>query len=141
MTKVRNFSENLENHLVRLGHDVAKYRELPENKDRPERELVKQSLRSLAGEEGRPANPAGVSVPASASAPSPANDLLPDYLSGDSDQAVKKSVERLLGMAAEGDLEKAIVEGRKYPPFVEDSFHDALVDKLVPELKKRGIIK
>ncbi len=139
MTKVKNFSENLENHLVRLGHNVTRQREMPENKNLSEREIVKQSLRSMAQEENLPVSPAG--VPVSAPASSPANDFLPDYLSDGSDQAVKKSVERLLKVVVDGDLDKAILEGRKYPPFVEDSFHDALVDKLMPELMKRGIIK
>ena len=44
-------------------------------------------------------------------------------------------------MAAGEDITKAVNEARKYPPFVEDAFHDALIDKFLPELKKRGIIK
>ncbi len=139
--KVQNYSENLEKHLVQLGHDVARLKESPENNDLSERELVKQSLRSLAQTENdvtgaEPTSPAPA-VPAA----SPADNFLPNYLSGNPDEGIKKSVEHLLQVAAGGDLPKAAREARRYPPFIEDAFHDALVDKFMPELKKRGIIK
>ncbi|TSA45627.1 hypothetical protein D4R51_01580 [bacterium] len=138
--KVQNFSENLEKHLVRLGHDVAKQRESPESRDLPEREIVKQSLKSLAPEEDQPVI---ADEPPTSPAPAapPKDDFLPDYFSDSTDQGIKKSVEHLLEITKDGNIPKAVKEARKYPPFVEDAFHDALIDKFMPELKKRGIIK
>lgn len=142
MTKVQNFSENLEKNLARLGHEVKRQVELPESKDLSERELVKESLRSLAEPDTKPADVAESPVPsAPVSAPAPADSFLPSYLADNKDEGIKKSVERLLQIAAEDDIVKAVNEAKKYPPFVEDAFHDALIDKFLPELKKRGIIK
>ncbi|MEK7626673.1 MAG: hypothetical protein AAB399_00705 [Patescibacteria group bacterium] len=143
MTKVKNFSENLEKGLVRLGHDVARQKESPEKTDLPEREIIKESLRSIARTEanppveGIPAPSASVSAPTSA----PSEDFLPNYLAPGDSEGIKKSLERLLQIAAKEDIVKAVNEAKKYPPFVEDAFHDALIDKFLPELKKRGIIK
>lgn len=139
MVQVKNFSENLEKNLARLGHEVSRHLESPENKHANEREIVKQSLQSLVSEE-KPS--LGTESPApSAPAPAPADDFIPNYLSGNPDEGIKKSVKYLLQVAAEGDISKAVREAKKYPPFIEDAFHDALVDKFLPELKKRGIIK
>ena len=46
-----------------------------------------------------------------------------------------------MDMVFEKGLEVALKEAGKQTPFIEDAFHDALVDKLLPELKKRGIVK
>ena len=50
-------------------------------------------------------------------------------------------MEHLLQIATDDDVVKAVKEAKKYPPFIEDAFHDALIDKFLPEMKKRGIIK
>jgi hypothetical protein len=143
MTKVKNFSENVENNLVRLGHEVAKRREMPGGAELPERNLVKESINSLARFDEVPPAKAGETAAPSAPVPAPApgGDFLPGYLADSKDEGLKKSVERLLQVAAEEDIVKAVMEAKKYPPFVEDAFHDALIDKFLPELKKRGIVK
>jgi hypothetical protein len=56
------------------------------------------------------------------------------------DDDIKQTVEHLVDIALGDNLEKAVRESRKYPAFIEDAFHDALVDKLVPELRQRGIL-
>ena len=143
MTKVKNFSENVEKGLARLGHEVARQMELPDRAGLTEREIVKESLKSITQEETNPpaAEVAISSTPVSAPVSVPADDFLPNYLApGDSDR-IRKSLEHLLQIAVSEDIEKAVSEARKYPPFIEDAFHDALIDKFLPELKKRGIIK
>jgi len=50
-------------------------------------------------------------------------------------------VARLVDIVFAKGLAAGVREAKRQPPFVEDAFHDALVDKLLPELKKRGIIK
>ena len=139
MTKVKNFSENVEKGLARLGHEVTRQMELPDRVGLTEREIVKKSLKSFAREETNlPAAEIAVSaVPALAPISTSNKDFLPNYLtSGDSD-GIKKSLEHLLQIVTNEDIEKAVNEARKYPPFVEDAFHDALIDKFLPELKKR----
>ncbi len=142
--KVQNFSENLEKSFARLGHEVAKRAELPESRNLSERELVKESLHSLVQPEvsptDNPTNPVP-SVPISAPVSVPSGDFLPSYLSDNKDESMKRSVEYLLQIATDDDVAKAVKEARRYPPFIEDAFHDALIDKFLPEMKKRGIIK
>jgi hypothetical protein len=139
MPRVKNFSENLEKHLNRLGQETAKLKELPGNKSLPERELLKQSLKSFSQDESTDVsdNPGQA---ASAERTGVKSEFLPDYLSGDPDSEAKKVVERLILSAMNDDLAGAIIQAKKYPPFVEDAFHDALVDKLLPELKKRKAV-
>lgn len=141
MTKVQNFSENLENSLVKLGHEVSKKLESVDNKDIEEKEILKRHFQIMASREERaPSKTREIpSAPTASPIPASNEDFLPTYLSNNSD--AKKTVEDLLQIAVSDDIEKAVREARKYPPFVEDAFHDALVEKFLPELKKRGIIK
>lgn len=138
--KVQNFSENLEKNLARLGHEVSKNLGSAERDNVSEREIVKQSLKYLVETENDSANVQSSAVPVQVDAPV-ADNFLPEYLSENNDMGIKKSLEHLLQITAEEDIIKAVREARKYPPFIEDAFHDALVDKFLPELKKRGIIK
>lgn len=136
MPKVMNFSENLEKNLERIGYHVREDVEKnPEIRKLPERVIVKKSIMSLAREVSETPQPDQESDDAHLS-------FLPSYFVSEdgSDDEVKKAVEYLVDMTLHGDLEKAIRTSKKYPAFVEDAFHDALVDKLVPELKKRGIL-
>lgn len=135
--QVRNFNEKLEVGLIKIGEEVKKQIEQPEARILPEREVLKQSIQSVAAQ-----------IPnASAAAEAAKNEsdkrtVLPDYLqSGGTDKAATAEVERLVGIAFDEGLFSALAEARKRPPFVEDAFHDALTDKLLPELKKRGFLK
>lgn len=136
MPKVMNFSENLEKGFEKIGHRVRENIEKsPEVKESSERAIVKESIVSIAREvsESPSSDQAGGDGKPS---------LLPSYFvseDGSEDEA-KRAVEHLVDMTLHGDLEKAIQISKKYPAFVEDAFHDALVDKLVPELKKKGIL-
>lgn len=138
MVKIKNFHENLEQSLARLGQQIEVERERPEAQKLSEQELVKQSIKSFANtvvpEEDAAVQSRGV--------PTTDESALPTYLQGKSiDVKIKLEVERLVDLVFHEGLEKAIKEASKHPPFIEDAFHDALVDKLLPELKKKGIIK
>ncbi len=145
MVQIQNFSENLEKSFARLGREVQKNFETPEFQGVPEREVVKQTIRSLAETVSvPPPEPEETTPPPPLSgAPSvPRDNLLPSYMAtGDSSEDVKNSVERLVQMVFDEDVEKAVTEAKRYSAFIEDAFHDALTDKVLPELKKRGIIK
>ncbi len=143
MAQIKIFSEDLEKSFARFGSEVQKNLETQEFQNVPEREVVKQSLRSFAETvpepqpvQSTPAAPAPVAPHANQDA------FLPAYFSeGDESPEVKRTVEGLIQMVFDEDIEKAVNEARRYPAFVEDAFHDALVDKLMPELRKRGIVK
>lgn len=65
-------------------------------------------------------------------------DVLPDYLRVEgADPAVIARVESLVTEAFREGLMHALRSARGAPPIVEDAFHDALVDIVVPILKER----
>ncbi len=68
--------------------------------------------------------------------------LLPDYLEEkDITPDVASALEKLLDRALRKGIVASLRESKKYSPFIQDVFHDALADKLLPELEKRGILK
>ncbi len=139
MVKVKNFSESLDKSLDRLGAEVSKKVESPEFKEAPIEHVVKESLRTLSVSATPPAAAVSAEKPRDQD---PRARFLPSYLSDDAgDVEVKAVVENLVTLAFQSGVERAIAEAKRYPPFVEDAFHDALTEKLVPELRKRGIIK
>ncbi len=129
MVQIRNFQESLENDLTRLSAEI-KERSAALVKERlPERELVKQSLQTVIAQ-----------TPLPPSEKTTGNQILPNYLQA-SDPQVKLEVEKLVDLVFRENLAKAVREAKRHPPFVEDAFHEALVDRLLPELKKRGVLK
>lgn len=141
MTKVQNFSENLEKSLSHLGERVSKRFENPESKNLPEREIVKESIRDFASDV-HDERETKAAIEENVGSPSVTNSVLPSYLNNSSaPQDAKLEVERLVNIVFRDGLEEAIRASKKTPAFIEDAFHDALVDKLLPELKKRGMLK
>ena len=53
----------------------------------------------------------------------------------------KLAVEELLELSLHKGIEQGLKEARKAGPFMLDAFHDALIDKLYPELQKRGVVE
>jgi hypothetical protein len=107
-----------------------------------EREVVKEAVQSLrddasASDDNSGAPPTSDNTPSEDSVSTA--DMLPDYLTGDHDAATHE-VEQLLEVALRDDVEKALVLARDKTPFVEDAFHDALVDKVLPLLKEKGVV-
>lgn len=113
----------------------------PEFSNASPEHIVKESVKSIADTVLPPrAAEAVIAAPAPQPAASPSDDSsLPGYLSSDSGEAAK-TVANLVGLVFSEGLDKAIEASRKHDPFIEDAFHDALVEKLVPELKKRGVL-
>lgn len=64
---------------------------------------------------------------------------LPDYMK-DCDEKTKSTVSQLIQTAWQKGIEAAVRESRQHGPFVVDALHDALVDKLYDQLKKRKIL-
>ncbi|MDI6820739.1 MAG: hypothetical protein QMD65_00985 [Patescibacteria group bacterium] len=138
MVKVINFHEKIEQDLAKLSLEIKEQRNRPDIQKLPEREIVKRSLKSFSANLGN--------EPVSAPPPPPAvkhdHVRLPAYLEKENvDSSVKYEIEKLIDMVFHEGLEKAVREAKNRSPFVEDSFHDALVDKLLPELKKTDVFK
>lgn len=138
MTRIQNFSEHLEKSLERIGQKTKENADQFEKAKISERSAVRESIRSIAEE-------VSLQEPAPrGQAPHPAGEhaaALPAYLSdSDENKNIKKTVERLIDMVFEEGLEHALRAAKKKGAFIEDAFHDALVDKLLPELKKRKIL-
>ena len=143
MVKVQDFTAgNFEQNVQRLGERVEEYKEATgAHPETPEREIVKEALKyepqpispgvpALEEEALRQAQGGHNEVPS----------LLPDYFEGGDENGMREAVERLAETALHGDLKHSLMEARKLSPYLEDAFHDALVDKVFPEMKKRGLI-
>lgn len=149
--KVANFNEALEKDLTRLTASIEAERgQEGEHVAQSGRELVKNSLESMAKSESAETERlpeeisqkpiTSVEVQTVTSPPSQ-EEFLPAYLRGNqNDPEVQQEVRRLIEMVFEGGLLKAMREIKKHPPFVQDAFHDALTDVLLPELERRGIV-
>lgn len=146
MVVVKNFSESLDAHLERLHTHIDKERERPSSELSSPREIVKNSLRSYAEELTPIRNVSVADLQAGlVSQATPAPDFsgaLPNYFfNGDISENIKQEVKELVDSAFSENFESAMKESRKRSAFVQDAFHDALVDKLMPELIKRGVFK
>ncbi len=95
--------------------------------------VLKEKMSASSGAAGQPSvppPPAGGSAPASP---------LPGYMQSEPAD-VRLKVEKLLDLAWHKGIQHAAKEAAISGPLVLDAFHDALIDKLYPELKKRGLL-
>jgi len=127
----QNLHPALERDIARLSEQIGKHRESPELKGAESKELIRESLRSLTPEPAAPQP----SVPKD-----DGSAVLPSYMR-DEPAATKLMVEELLELSLHTGITQGLKEARKAGPYILDAFHDALVDKLYPELKKRGIVE
>ena len=65
--------------------------------------------------------------------------VLPAYAKKE-DPSIKNKVEHLITLTLQKGLEEGIGFAKKEDPFVIDTYHDALTDILVEEMKKRKLI-
>ncbi len=124
----------IERDIERLGKEIAEKKNLPEYKEVPEKELIKQTIQPII-------KSAAMSQPSAAVGAKPKSDnqVLPNYLN-DSPAEIKLQVEKLVESVFHQGIEKAVKEASKNSAFILDAFHDALTDKLYDELKKRKLI-
>ena len=142
MVKVQHFTENFEQNVQHAGERVEQYKESSDFRKAPEREVVKKSFRR---EQAPPSPPPNASKDdkdekKKKDSAEEVGSFLPDYFEGGDVEGMKDAVGRLTDTALHGSLEKSLKDARKLTPFLEDAFHDALVDKLLPEMKKRGLL-
>lgn len=136
MVRVQHFdASGFERTVQQVGERVQAYREsVPRVPGREPREIVKESLKTWAEEVQSPPTPAGL-PPTTGGAAS----YLPAYLAND-DAPAAQAVSALVGIAFQGHIEAALHRAKRMSPFVEDAFHDALVDRVLPEMRKRGLV-
>ncbi|MGC9046548.1 MAG: hypothetical protein ACP5IC_00265 [Minisyncoccia bacterium] len=133
--KRKNYSENLEHSINKLKPyihekiDNAAKEKLDHTYN--EKEIVKQSIKTYSQQVKSTTENAKQNL----------EQFYPEYIiHNETDPNIKKIIDNLLQLVLEGDLENAVNIAKKYPPFVEDAFHDAMVEKMIPILKQKKII-
>lgn len=119
--------------FARVREEVQAIRSRPELRDASHEALVKESIKSIAEKVPADSPP----TPSPAPSASSASSRLPAY-ADDADASVKTEVEALLRRVAEKGLLDAIAAAKKAEPFVEDAFHDALVEKMMPAFREES---
>ena len=100
------------------------------------RETVREAVRSAYPTAPNTSSPStGETTPPASSA----EKNLPDYLVN-APVDVKTAVERFISRAEHDGIAKAISAASAAGPFMLDALHDAIVDKLYPEVVNKGII-
>jgi len=66
--------------------------------------------------------------------------FLPEYMKIGSNAETNLVVEKLLDRVFHEGVVKVAKDVRKYPPFIQDAFHDALTQKLIKALEERNLI-
>jgi len=133
--ETRNYSETLNDGYKRLHAQIEVERAKPENLEVQEREIVKKSVIGVVQ-----SIKTTVPLEEKKEEKQPEFHVIPQYAEQES-EALRKEIEALVESAANNGLEQAVQESLKHSSFVQDAFHDALVDRLIPELKRRGILK
>lgn len=128
----------LEKDIARLSEEVKNVQNRPEFQTAPAREVIKESMKIFAGN----ASSSGQQQRVATGAPTNDDDdpLLPGYMKTETAET-KLQVEHLLDLSLRGGFSQAFDEAKKHGGFMVDALHDALVDKVLPELEQRGLIK
>lgn len=134
---IKNFSENLEKDLGRLTAEITERRQ-QESPDLSDRHILKKSLEIFVPKEA--ALPDSDVVIAD-NQTQPKDNFMPSYVVSGENKESQDKIQALVDLAFKDGLTEAWKAARQEAPFVIDAFHDALVDKLLPELKRRGVIK
>lgn len=120
-----------------IREEMRSVAERADMKEAPHEEVLKESLKSMTEKISEASTPS-FAPSQTASEPSATASSLPAYLSDDED--AKKAVETLLTITLTHGLNRAIAEAKRANPFILDAFHDTLVEKFLPELKRRGML-
>ncbi|HEY4523692.1 MAG TPA: hypothetical protein VJK04_02355 [Candidatus Paceibacterota bacterium] len=127
------FSEKpLESDIERLSQEVKEVKKQPEFQHAPPKEIIKQSLRSLSGSSAQ--------LPSNNGAQNDDVALFPNYMQS-AQAADRAELQQLIQMSLRDGFEAGIREARKHGAFMVDAIHDALSEKVYPELKRRGVLE
>ncbi|MEX1013752.1 MAG: hypothetical protein WDZ80_01160 [Candidatus Paceibacterota bacterium] len=127
--------ENLERDINHIEGHIKKNVENKQESNIDKKQVIKQSFNTIPNYQ--PSNQQTVPQEITKEEKT----FLPDYIEeGDVDENTKLIIEKLLDMVFHKGVFKVLKIAKKYPPFIQDAFHDALADKLIPELERRGKI-
>lgn len=120
-----------ESDLERLVEEVREVKKQPDFQQAAPKEIIKQSLKSFSGSAQPVSNNTAQNDDAA---------LLPNYMrsAGVADQ---EELRQLIQLSLDDGFEAGIREARKHGGFMVDAIHDALAEKVYPELKKRGVLE
>lgn len=152
MVKVVHFGASgpsAEGVFSQISKEVEAKSAMPEMQNIPHEVIVKETLKSIAErlpeqhETGIPTQPIATTPQEPAvEVQGAGKSTLPAYLNSDGEQEIERqAVEALIKQTFDKGLDEAIRAAKRYDPFIEDAFHDALTEQLVPELRRRGILK
>ncbi|MDP3956643.1 MAG: hypothetical protein Q8P97_01455 [bacterium] len=122
----------LESDMERLAREVKEVQKQPEFKSAAPKEVIKQSLKSFGG--------SATTATDDKSAPPDDAALLPNYMQSEN-EATQEELERLVEISIRDGFEVGISKARERGSFMVDAIHDALAEKVYPELKRRGILE
>ena len=121
-----------ESDLERLAREVKEVQKQPEFKNATPKEVIKQSLKSFSGN-------IATSTDDKSTPPDDAA-LLPNYMQSEN-KVTQQELEGLVEISIRDGFEAGISKAREHGSFMVDAIHDALAEKVYPELKKRGILE
>jgi hypothetical protein len=127
--------------IERVAGALSEARKAPDVSGLPDREQVLRSIQAIARESAPATAAPAVSTNDPADQKPSGTTVTPGYLDdSEAGMNAKTEVESLVRMTLRQGLGKGLAAARGRSPFIEDAYHDALVDCLLPELKKRGMI-
>ena len=140
--------KSLENEISRLGHEVKVIRDRRENRDLGKKDILKKTFRSVVSERDHAPGVSrhyGVEEKRGSDG---GREFLPHYLREEGeelDKEVQLIIERLLDSVFHDSffhkgVFHALRESVKFSPFIQDVFHDALAEVLIPEMEKRNLL-
>lgn len=119
--------------LERIGEAVERLKNTPEFKSAKPREIVRESIKQVFPQV------APTTGPGQAITDHDEDNLLPNYMQNDTEED-KDEVEALIHLAFTHGIEVSIVAARRRRARILDDLHDALVDKVMPQLEKQNKI-
>lgn len=137
MVKIQHFSEAIEQNLSKIGTELTERHVEHESRKLSERERVSEVLKSVP--EFKKTSPTSI-LEGGVQTTTPTDSGVPAYVAASgAGEDVERQIESLVTLAFNEGIPEAIAKAKKLSPFIEDAFHDALIDHVVPELKKRGL--
>ena len=119
--------------IERIGAEVERLKKTSEFMNAKPSEVIKESIKQ--------AYPQATNTPVNVGQPTTDHDednLLPNYMKNDSEED-RDEVEALLHIAFTHGIEASIVAARRRRARILDDLHDALVDKVMPQLEKQDL--
>lgn len=119
--------------LERLAREVKEVQKQPAYEQATPQEVIKESLKAF-GAGSAPATDDDTAKPQEDEA------LLPEYMKTE-ERVVTEELAALVQLSINDGFEAGIKEARKHGGFMVDAVHDALVERVYPELKRMGILE